>query len=336
MSTVASLIDFDAEECPEWRRDSKNAPSVKQMVQKITNYQIRWKKKKKYCSEKTIYEVYQDFKKTFVYHINKEEGHGCKTKEEVGLCMNMVLTSQQHLSKEERETINLIKAYEYLLAEVKKAKDDGEEESLNGLLEINLVKEVHKLVLEDIELPENATKPGEFSKNRRFTTFEGEEYEYGSPEGLEGRVLTLIDRYNDLITYSVKEEKNLEDQIYKLFKTCSWMLFNLLNEHPFSDGNGRLCRLLCSYALSFMSPFPTPIYNVWSESNKDDYIQALVHARKSKDKHPRSLTTMIIECNYYGWKKFYEMINEHEGMYPLFSCNNCLPLTTMIIDHSEY
>ena len=311
MSTGASFIDFEAEECPKWRKESTGALTVMQMIQEIMKYQIWWENKKKYCSEKILETTNQYFKKIFVYHKNIEE----------------------------KETINLIKAYEYLLNEVQKVKNDGEGENgeiFYGLLEINLVKEVHKLVLKDIELPADNTKPGKFSTKPRITEFKGEVYEYGSPDGLEGRVLTLIDRYNDLITYSVKEEKNLKNQIYKLFKTCSWMLFNILDEHPFSNGNGRLFRLLCSYALSFMSPFPTPIYNVWSESNKDDYKQALVDARKSEDKHPRSLTTMIIECNYYGWKKFYEMINGHEGMYPLFSCNSCLPLTTMIIDHSEY
>ena len=166
------------------------------------------------------------------------------------------------------------------------------------------------MILEGIELPQNSTKSGEFSKCKRYTTFRGEQYEYGSPEGLEGRVQTLVDRYNDLITYSVKAEDNLEDQIYKMFKTCSWLLSELLDEHPFSDGNGRLCRLLCSNALSFMSPFPTPIYNVWSASRKDDYIQALVDARKTKNGYPRSLTTMIIECNYFGWKKFFEIVDQ--------------------------
>ena len=312
MSTVASFIDFEAEELPKWREENKTYPTVKEMVEKIMHYQIRWNNKKESCSKSVVDKADHYFLKTFVYHVNIEEGHGCNTKEEVESCINMAFTSQRQLSEQERETINLIKAYEYLLSEVKKIQDNAEERYLYGLLEINLIKEVHKMILEGIELPQNSTKPGEFSKCKRYTTFGGEEYEYGPPEGLEGRVQTLVDRYNDLITYSVKGEKNLEDQIYKMFKTCSWLLCELLDEHPFSDGNGRLCRLLCSYALSFMSPFPTPIYNVWSASRKDDYIQALVDARKSKNKHPRSLTTMIIECNYFGWKNFFKIVNQEE------------------------
>ena len=314
MSTVASFIDFEADESPKWR-EGKIAPglTVQEMIQKIMHFQIRWNNEKECCSKRVIDTADHYFLTTFVYHVNTEEGHGCNTKEGVESCINMAFPSQRPLSKQEKETINLIQAYSYLLNVVKEIEDNTEREHLRGLLEINSVKEVHKLILKDIKLKPNSTKPGEFSKCKRYTTFRGEEYEYGSPEGLEQRVLTLLDRYNDLITYSVKGEENLEDRIYKMFKTCSWLLFQLLDEHPFSDGNGRLCRLLCSYALSFMSPFPTPIYNVWSETKKDDYIEALVDARKSIDKHPRSLTTMIIECNYRGWEEFFKRIDKAKG-----------------------
>lgn len=56
--------------------------------------------------------------------------------------------------------------------------------------------------------------------------------------------------------------------------------------------------------LSKFTPFPTPVYNVWTNSCKDDYRDALVAARKSEKRHPCALTTMIIECSYHGWKKF--------------------------------
>ena len=306
MSTVASSIDFEPEESPKWWEKDTQVLTIKEMIKQITQYQIRWKNQK----DSIPNEVDRYFLRQFLYHINIEEGHGCNTMEGVESCLNMGVTSQRHLSEKERETVNLLEAHYYLLSEVRKVKDSAEVKKLHGLLEINLIKDVHKLILKDIELPKNSTKPGEFSKNVRFTSFGGETYFYASPEDLERKVQTLLDRYNDLITYCVKEEENLEDQIYKMFKTCSWLLFELLDLHPFSDGNGRLCRLLCSYALSSMTPFPTPIYNVWSESKKDDYIEALVDARKSKNRQPTSLTTMIIECNYHGWKRFFEYLEK--------------------------
>ena len=311
--TVASLINFEAEESPPWRKTtSEPVYSVKEMVQAITEYQIKWRNLEGTISGKVREKVDRSFLRKFLYHINIEEGHGCNTMEGVESCLKMGIgiTSRRDLSEKERETVNLLEAYYYLLDEVKIVEDRDEENKLHGLLEINLVKEIHKCILKDIKLPKNVTKPGEFSKQERATSFKGEEYEYAKPEDLGPKVQTLLDRYNDLITYCVKEQEDPEDQIYKMFKTCSFLLFELLDLHPFGDGNGRLCRLLCSYALSSVTPFPTPIYNVWSESKKDDYVQALVDARKSKNRHPTSLTTMIIECNYYGWKKFLEELEK--------------------------
>ena len=311
MSTVTSSIDFEAEESPKWRVKDTQVLTVKEMIKEITQYQIRWKNRKDFTDGKIPNQVDRYFLRKFLYHTNIEEGHGCNTMEGVESCLNIdTIISQRPLSQKEKETVNLRDAYHYLLNEVKRVEDSAEAKKLHGLLEINLVKDTHKLILKDIELPKNLTKPGEFSKNVRFTSFGGEMYFYANPEDLERKVQTLLDRYNDLITYCVKEEENLADQIDKMFKTCSWLLFELLDLHPFSDGNGRLCRLLCSYALSSMTPFPTPIYNVWSESKKDDYIESLVDARKSKNKQPTSLTTMIIECNYHGWKRFFEFLEK--------------------------
>ena len=311
--TVASLINFEAEEAPPWRENTgKPVYSVKEMIQAITEYQDKWRNMKGTIREETLKKVDRCFMRKFLYHINIEEGHGCNTMEGVESCLEMGsgIISPRDLSEKERETVNLLRAYSYLLDEVKKVEDGDEENKLHGLLEINLVKEIHKFILEGIALPKNLTKPGEFSEKERATCFRGEVYEYAKPEDLELKVQTLLDRYNDLITYCVKEEEDPEDQTYKMFKTCTFLLFELLDLHPFGDGNGRLCRLLCSYALSSVTPFPTPIYNVWSESKKDDYVQALVDARKCTNRHPTSLTTMIIECNYHGWKKFFEELEK--------------------------
>ena len=308
-STVASLIAFEAEESPPWRgKTSKPVYSVKEMVQEITKYQIQWQDRKKCVSKQTRKKVDRCFLRKFLYHINIEEGHGCDTMEDVESCLNIGITPQRDLPKKEQETVNLLEAYYYLLGEVERVDGSDEVNKLHGLLEIGLVKDIHRLILNGIELPKNSTKPGEFSKKDRVTCFRGEIYEYAKPKDLELKVQTLLDRYNDLIAHCVKEEENLEEQIYKMFKTCAFLLFELLDLHPFCDGNGRLCRLLCSYALQSVTPFPTPIYNVWSDSCKDDYIQALVDARKSESRHPTRLTTMIIECNYHGWKEFFQEI----------------------------
>ena len=147
------------------------------------------------------------------------------------------------------------------------------------------------------------------SEWRRSTEFDGEIYEYPIPDDMEKTVSTLLDQYNSLLV-SVKSEEDEVTKMEKLFKVTAWVTFELLDLHPFSDGNGRLCRLFASYTLSTFTPFPTPIYNVWTDSAKDDYKRALVEARKSKSRHPASLTTMIIECNWKGWESFMKQVKQ--------------------------
>lgn len=313
-SVVANLIDFEADEFPKWRKSTERVPSVKEMLQEIVKYQSKWERLKHSIDENTHKEAFHHCLKELIYRTSIEEGTGFKSKEDVESCIHKDAASQGSLSKEEQETVNLNNAYLYLLKEISEVEDITESQQLHGLLEINLIKSVHKLILKDIKLSENCSKPGEFSKNVRLTTFEGEEYVYASPTDMDKKVQRAIDRFNDLVSYSVKREKNSQDRVYNMFKSCTWLLFKLLDLHPFCDGNGRLCRLLCSFTLSSMTPFPTPIYNVWSESKKDDYIRALVDARKSEKRHPTSLTTMVIECNYFGWKNFLDFLHvEHSS-----------------------
>ena len=67
--------------------------------------------------------------------------------------------------------------------------------------------------------------------------------------------MQLLDKFNSLCEDS-QNESDEEKEVYKLFKTCSWFVFEMLDLHPFGDGNGRLCQLLCGYVLS------TPIHNI--------------------------------------------------------------------------
>ncbi|XP_028417536.1 uncharacterized protein LOC114541946 [Dendronephthya gigantea] len=307
MSTVASLIDFDADESPKWRTKGAEVPSVKKMIENIVKYQNRWSEYKKSTNKETLDKVLHKSLIDFIYYVNNEEEHGYDTKEEIESCLEANNTSERPPDIKGIETLNLREAYQFLLNKVKNVEESEDVEKVHGLLEQSLMKETHKLIMKDVTKP-NVTEPGKYSEHRRFTTYKGVEYEYAKPEDIERKVYVIVNNHNGLMKYHVKDEKDPNVRVYVMFKICSWLLFELLDVHPFGDGNGRLCRLLCSYVLSSMTPFPTPIYNVWTESKKDDYIEALVETRESKTRHPTSLTTMIIESNYYCWKKFIKIL----------------------------
>ena len=314
---VRSLISFDALENPSWHSStrSKETPTktVTEMINCITQYHKRWEKavaENRY-HEDLIKKVKEDFLLEFVFHVNREEGHGIATFKDTEIFLRNCsserrMSAGSSFSLEEQETVNLINAYESLLEKIK----SEERTSDYGLLEVGLLKETHRLILQNIPQPGGLTKPGEMSNKPRVTEFKGEIYHYANPDDMESTVINLLDKYNFLYDSCIKEKggPNEDIDVYSLLKTCSWFLFELLDLHPFSDGNGRLCRILSSYCLSKLNPFPTPIYNVWTNSCKGDYIEALVEARKSPDRQPCALTTMIIECSYYGWEKFFKAL----------------------------
>ena len=252
----------------------------------------------------------------FIFYCNKEEGYRCGTLEETQECLHEDPSKNKlNLSQQENETSNLERAYEYLM----KIKQNEQDADLHGYIEESMLRESNKIILDGIERPKNSTKPGFYSNRRRFTMFEGERYEYQMPPDMHHAVNNLLDKFNSLYRDS-QNESDEEKKVYKLFKTCSWFLFEMLDLHPFGNGNGRVCRLLCSYVLSTCTPFATPIYNVWSSSSKHDYKVALKAARPDPadrhpaDRHPCTLTTMIIECNWYAWKHFMAEVKQGKPM----------------------
>ena len=60
-----------------------------------------------------------------------------------------------------------------------------------------------------------------------------------------------------------------------LFKLVAWFVYRLLSLHPFSDGNGRTCRMLAAYMLGLLCPFPCPL----NAMNPHEFLPCLVHIR---------------------------------------------------------
>lgn len=313
---LASYLPFDASETPKWRKN--DVVPISEMITKIMDYRKKWEEAKSanVYDGKLVEEVQNRFLVQFIFHVNMEEEKGFGTFEETEGFLNHFYARggnlQRLLSINEQETVNLRKAFEHLLEKI----NMEEEASDYGLIESSLLRETHRILMEDIDLPNGKTKPGEFSSAPRCVEFNGELYSYPhypKPGDMENAVYKLLDKYNDMFDLCTRDGFKDFDDLYYLFKTCAWLLFELLDLHPFGNGNGRLCRILCSYALSKLNPFPTPVYNVWTESCKNDYRQALVDTRKSEGRQPTALTTMIIECSYYGWGKFFEELDNNKG-----------------------
>lgn len=240
----------------------------------------------------------------------------------------------QPLSKNVFETINLYRGYKLLAHEIKRIPVKKRGTHL-GLLDVDVcILHAHKILMERV-MDDNNTRPGSFSTNERQAYFKGIVYKYprfAQEELVRIAIQTLVDIYVAM----VEEIRQIPDspdkareKIQKSFKCASVFLFGFLTLHPFGDGNGRLARLLCSYSLFTFSPFLTPIFNVFSSSVNDDYVDALVEARKGLSlpenitteeeakeaanavlrQHPSDLCAMIIESNRCMWREYLLMLD---------------------------
>ena len=301
-STVGDLISFTALENPPWRKPGETW-SYDQMLREIIDCQNQWN--------------------SFI--IDADLVKDVKERFKLEYCITNTDPPRDETKKETRNLMDLLRYFDILVTEEEEQhqshEESGSENQLGniGLVEKSMLEHGHRIAVERIATKKGCTGPGVFSDMPRFTSYKGEEYWYQQPEDMANAVDLILDRANSLITES-KCKNDDETKIGGIFKSVAWLLFELLDLHPFGNGNGRLCRVLCSYILSSYTPFPSPIYfpcigNVESDDHsqcpqpcKDVYEQALVDARTSDKRHPCKLLTMIVYCNWKMWKKFMEEI----------------------------
>ena len=321
------LIKYNIPDDVPWRsrQTQPKMPIFQEMIGDIIRFRRLWKSGRRRLDPRVRIVAEFEMKSHFINHINIEEDIGTQELSATKKIMNDMDTDKEnayphpgksgHLdrSKKNRETKNLYLAWQEV---VRMAEEERKLDPTNsGLLEMKqCVNHLHKILMTGVITEAGQTAPGVFSTNVRWSSYNEKVHKYpqkDTQEEWETEISTLIDRYNALIEFAKKDlvqKIDKADGTFCIFKCAAWFLFNLVSLHPFSDGNGRLCRLLASYTLLLITPFPSPIYNIFSETKKDDYVEAIIRARTSPDKHPDHLAALMIECNWAAWKKFLEEV----------------------------
>ncbi|XP_068673152.1 uncharacterized protein [Montipora foliosa] len=216
-------INFDALENPTWRTQEGQMETVEGMISDIMKNHKRWKQEEDNHDKELVKKVKDKFLLEFITHVNREEEHGVSTVEETINILRPKVRPAHRLKRsqsiEERETMNLEKAYVYLL------ETTGEERPSDyGLLEVSLLEETHKIILHDIQpSKKNQTKPGQMSGERRVTEFKGETYEYPQHEDM-------------------KNEMEMVDYAVSLAATCCRHSHH--SQHPFIMCGPNLVRMI--------------------------------------------------------------------------------------------
>ena len=109
-------------------------------------------------------------------------------------------------------------------------------------------------------------------------------------------LVDLIERYMEVVIFRFHETKKDDPTM-----ATTNLFGNIINIHPFEDGNGRICRLILAHVLVQMKCclFPV-ILSTFHRRGRRHYINAV----KMLDKKPSLLYTMIAKSLIQCWDNF--------------------------------
>ena len=165
-----------------------------------------------------------------------------------------------------RQMINCMKAWNYL------------QKTSGLLLNTEIIKQSHKIMM----VGEKGVE--EYRKSHVFAG-----YHIFAPAG-------YIERYMEDTVFRFHETKK-DDPIM----AATNLFGNIINIHPFEDGNGRICRLILTHVLIQMKCclFPV-ILSSFHRRGRRHYIRAV----KMFDRKPSMLYTMIVKSLVQCWDNF--------------------------------
>ena len=131
----------------------------------------------------------------------------------------------------------------------------------------------------------------------------GWEFAYSDPSEIENHLFLLTDALAD------KLNNRVSLSLLDLFKLSALVMFNFLDIHPFSDGNGRLARILASYILSLAHFSPVSISSFSDLKDRDVYLDVIQACRDSSDQRPRDLTALLVESSWIAWRRIKSVLD---------------------------
>ncbi|XP_057310307.1 protein adenylyltransferase fic-1-like [Hydractinia symbiolongicarpus] len=154
-----------------------------------------------------------------------------------------------------------------------------------GRLTPDKIQTIHEIMMRGEK--HRGGKPVLTGKYRTTKVFAGF-HEFAPVSAIPRLVTDALDRY-----YSTETD----DPIWNAVR----LFIDLINIHPFEDGNGRLCRLVISHVLveSGMSLFPVLLSSFHKRGSRH-YIQAV----KRFEERPSLLYTMVCRSLVKVWENF--------------------------------
>lgn len=199
-----------------------------------------------------------EFGVLFTYHSNRIEGVNSTltlndTREILNNTYEINKIKNKNTKREINETINHQNAFKYIFDALDNENDDI----------ITIIKNIHKIIGNNII--ENA---GNYkTKANYLINSEGKEINFTLPENVNEKMLELKDKY-----YNEWNKQTVYERAVLLHMA-------IINIHPFSDGNGRVARLMLNYEL-IKNNYPPVLIN---EAQKLSYYSVIEEINMNTD-----------------------------------------------------
>jgi fido (protein-threonine AMPylation protein) len=247
----------------------------------------------------------------FVLSSNRLEQVGTQGEEETRALCESATDEPPDLELKSRETVQTLLGLQCahrLVGEMRAAVvADGTPPHHALLLSPGIQCQIHAELMRGL-----VAQPGSYRTAEAYPY--GCSFFYAPPETIESRQLVWTDAFNDLV--AALPAVTLPDA----FRLAALALFHSVQVHPFSDGNGRLCRILASAVLSEHHFFPLCLQPLTALTLSEDnsqhmawrgiFIGALEACRKDAAHCPADLTALLIESSWAAWMRVQGLVAE--------------------------
>ena len=278
MAKTHSLVLSGIEESPPWRLSKSS-----ELMEDVIKWQCDLEQPPKYDTRHFYH---------FIHQTNIGEDLGTQAEEETKyICEN---PPKPPLSTSVKETLSTFEVLHKLL-------DIHKEMEGTGMITVQIICDLHKTLMKNLH--HNA---GNIRNTVTYTIMpDGKKHYYTPPDQVESQFYTVIDHHNECM----EELLNLTNLTRKqklccLVEAAAQLLFNFVSIHPFSDGNGRMSRLLAGYVMMIVNPFPVQPYHSRSNSYRKDYIDAIVYCCKDPKKYPSRIAALLVDGLHDSWNEY--------------------------------
>lgn len=239
----------------------------------------------------------------YVFHLCIAERIGVQTYEATKDVLERVLGFMGgrpggEKSKEEKETVNIAKAF-------MKLRSVHQSMQTSGKLSVELVCGLHRELMNELRMDAGSLRNIDAYNRLPDNSI----HFYAKPDIAEAKLHSIVHNHNiHMDSYATQsKEWSSQDKFAFLIKCAAWLMFHFLETHPFSDGNGRIGWILANYVLSLVNPFPLHLYQFQDFSKEDrlsHFLEAMNTCRKNPKDGPRDLCAIFVEGVWSVWCKF--------------------------------